>query len=168
MKELKIIFAGILLIVLTSVITLRKNDFSLKTGCISFISIKSKKNDGFAIRTNVDITPGTKIRFTDSEWNGNHFGIDENDITWITGNKIIPVGTIIDFTNLNDKASVSYGTILGSMRLSKKSDAVFAYLGDKRMPTIFLAATANNKLGYGTLINTGLIDGETAITFQKE
>jgi len=36
------------------------------------------------------------------------------------------------------------------------------------MPTIFLAAVANNELGYGTLINTGLINRETAIIFQKE
>lgn len=36
------------------------------------------------------------------------------------------------------------------------------------MPTIFLAAVANNELGYVTLINTGLINRETAIIFQKE
>lgn len=151
-----------------SVIKLSKTDILLKSGCISFISMESTKNDGFVIRTNVDISPNSKIRFTDSEWNGNHFGFDENDITWINGDKNIPAGTIINFTNLNSKASVSYGTIKGSMQLSKENEAIFAYLGDKRMPTIFLAAMANNELSYGTLINTGLINGKTAITFQEE
>mgnify|MGYP001821977854 CR=1 FL=1 len=150
------------------VINLKRNDVLLKTGCISFISMKSTNNDGFAIRTNVNISPKTKIRFTDTEWNGNHFGFDENDIMWITGDKIIHAGSIISFTNLNSTASVSVGTISGSMRLSKENDAIFAYLGNKRMPNIFLAAIANNELGFGTLINTGLFNGETAITFQKE
>ncbi len=68
--------------------------------------------------------------------------------------------------NLNSKASVPYGRITGSMRLSKENEAIFAYLGDKRMPIIFLAAIANNELDYGTLINTGLIDGKTAITLK--
>ncbi|WP_027065370.1 hypothetical protein [Maribacter sp. Hel_I_7] len=140
----------------------------LKTGSISFVSMQSTNNDGFSIRTNVDISPNLKIRFTDSEWNGNHFGFDENDLIWINGNEVIPANTIINFTNLNSKASVSNGRIQGSMGISKQNDAVFAYLGDKRMPTIFLAAITNNEPGYGTLINTGLINGKTAITIQKE
>lgn len=168
MKELKVISVFTLLIIIIFAASLKRNDILLKTGCISFISMKSIKNDGFVIRANVNISPRTKIRFTDSEWNGNHFGFDENDITWITGDKIIQNGSRISFTNLNSKASVSEGTIIGSMRLSKKNDAIFAYLGGKRMPTIFLAAVANNELGYGTLINTGLINRETAIIFQKE
>ncbi|WP_299224155.1 hypothetical protein [uncultured Aquimarina sp.] len=168
MKELKIISVFIILIIILSVINLNKTDTLLKSGSISFISMESKKNEGFVIRTNMDISPNSKIRFTDSEWNGNRFGFDENDITWINGDKIIPAGTIINFININYKASVSYGTIRGSMRLSKENDAIFAYIGGKRMPTIFLAAITNNELGYGTLINTGLINGKTAITFQKE
>ena len=151
-----------------SLIKLSKTDTLLRSGCISFISMESTKNDGFVIRTNVDISPNSKIRFTDSEWNGNHFGFDENDITWINGTKIIPAGTVIHFTNLNAKAAVSRGTIMGSMSLSQEKDAIFAYIGDQRMPTKFLAAMANNELGYGTLLNTGLVKGQTAITFQKE
>ena len=150
------------------VTNVKRNDVLLKTGCISFISMTSIINDGFTIITNVSISPRTKIRFTDSEWNGNHFGFDENDIMWITGDKIIPSGTVINFANLNTAASVSIGTLSGSMRLSKRNDAIFAYLGNKRMPNIFLAAIANNELGYGTLINTGLINGKTAKTLQKE
>lgn len=149
-------------------IDLKRNDILLQTGCISFISINSTKDDTFEIITNVNIQPKTKIRFTDSEWNGNHFGFDENDITWLTGDRIIKAESVVSFTNLNSNASVSVGTVSGSMRLSEKEDAIFAYLGDKRMPTIFLAAVANNELGYGTLINTGLINGETAIIFREE
>ena len=166
MKELKVISAFSILILMIFVIKINRNDFSLKTGCISFISMKSTKNDGFSVKTNVDIPARTKIHFTDSEWNGNHFGFDENDITWITGEKIIKAGTAINFSNLNSTGYSSVGTITVSMSLSKKNDAIFAYLGNKRMPNIFLAAITNNELGYGTLINTGLIKGKTAITFQ--
>jgi hypothetical protein len=166
-KEIKVISVLFLSIVVLFCIGLNTTDNSLKSGCISFISMKSTKNDGFVIKTNVAIAPSTKILFTDSEWNGNHFGIDENDIVWKNGDHIIPAGTTINFSNLNTNATVSRGTIKGSMRLSKENDAIFAYLGDKRMPTLFLAAIANNELGYGTLINTGLIDGVTAKTFRK-
>lgn len=148
------------------IINQKRNDIKLQTGCISFISLNSTKNDGFEIITNVDIPPKTKVHFTDSEWNGNHFGFDENDITWFTGEKIIKAKSLIRFTNLNSNASVSVGTLKGSMKISKKEDAIFAYLGDKRMPDIFLAAIANIELGYGTLMNTGLIDGETAIIYR--
>ncbi len=169
MKVLKVILILSLLIIILF-IDLKRNDIFLQTGCISFISINSTNNDndGFEIIANVNIPPKTKIRFTDSEWNGNHFGFDENDITWLTGNRIIKAQSVISFTNLNSNASVSVGTLSGSMRLSKKEDAIFAYLGDKRMPTIFLAAITNNEQGYGTLINTGLINGKTAIIFQEE
>lgn len=130
--------------------------------------MKSTSHNGFAIRTYVNIPPKTKIRFTDSEWNGNRFGFDENDIIWKTGAEIIRAGSIVNFTNLDSNASVTDGTVFGSMKLSKKNDAIFAYLGDKRMPIKFLAAIANNELGFGTLMNTGLINGKTAITFERE
>ncbi|WP_339709346.1 hypothetical protein [uncultured Kriegella sp.] len=112
--------------------------------------------------------PKTQIHFTDSEWNGNRFGFDENDIIWKTGTEIINAGSIINFTNLDSNTIVTNGTVFGAMKLSRKHDAIFAYLGNKRMPIKFLAAIANNKLGFGTLTNTGLVNGKTAITFQKE
>ncbi|MFB1021130.1 MAG: hypothetical protein QMC40_00005, partial [Vicingaceae bacterium] len=61
---------------------------------------------------------------------------------------------------------VSIGNIYGSMRISKKKDAIFAYIGNDRMPTKILAACANDKLGFGTLINTNLTKGSTAIVFK--
>jgi hypothetical protein len=52
------------------------------------------------------------------------------------------------------------------MRISKKKDAIFAYIGNDRMPMKILAACANDKLGFGTLINTNLTKGTTAIVFK--
>jgi hypothetical protein len=54
----------------------------------------------------------------------------------------------------------------GTMRISKKKDAIFAYIGNERMPVKILAACANDKLGFGTLINTNLTNGTTAIVFK--
>lgn len=167
MREIKVISVFILCTITLHIFNMNKTNVFLKTGCISFISMDSTKNDGFAIRTNVDISSNSKILFTDSEWNGNRFGFDENDLVWINGDKIIPAGTIVNFTNLNFKPIASHGKIIGSMSLSKENDAIFAYLGEKRMPVLFLAAISNNELAYGTLINTGLIDGKTAIILKK-
>ena len=128
--------------------------------------MKSENSDGFSIITSVNILPRTKIHFTDSEWNGNHFGFDESNILWETGNDTISAKSIIKFINLNAIPSVSIGNVYGSMEISKKKDAVFAYTGDERMPIKILAACANNELGFGTLLNTNLTKGTTARIFK--
>ena len=43
----------------------------------------------------------------------------------------------------------------------------FAYIGTKRIPSKFIAAIAIGKRGYGTLINTNLIEGSSAITLPE-
>lgn len=139
---------------------------SLKTGDISFSSMKGADTDGFTIKTLVNLPPKTEIRFTDSEWNGNHFGFDEHDILWKTGNNVILANSIIIFSDLNATPSVSMGTIYGSMKISKKKDAIFAYIGSKRMPLRILAACSNDELGFGTLLNTRLIRDRTALVFK--
>ncbi len=150
------------------ILELDNGEATLRTGDISFISFKSTNEDGFAIITFVDLPPGTKIRFIDSEWNGNHFGFDENDVLWQTGDKLIEAGSVISFMDLNsEQSSVDHGKILGTMNLSSKKEAIFAYVGDERMPTKFLAACANNSIGYKTLINTDLVEGQTAITYPE-
>jgi hypothetical protein len=165
-KELKAISVLTLLIISVSVIEIKSNENSLKVGDISFVSMNSSDNDGFSISTSVNLLPRTKIHFTDSEWNGNHFGFDESDILWETGNDTINANSIIKFTNINSLPLVSIGNIYGSMRISKKKDAIFAYIGNDRMPMKILAACANDKLGFGTLINTNLTKGTTAIVFK--
>ena len=166
MKELKVLFVLALLILSLLALKIKSNERSLKVGSISFKSMKSENSDGFSIITSVNILPRTKIHFTDSEWNGNHFGFDESNILWETGNDTISAKSIIKFINLNAIPSVSIGNVYGSMEISKKKDAVFAYTGDERMPIKILAACANNELGFGTLLNTNLTKGTTARIFK--
>lgn len=166
MKISGFIFSLFLVLVLILVFPFKK-DVLLKTGDISFISMNTSNNDGFTIVTHVNIQPKTIIRFTDSEWNGNHFGIDENDISWNTGKDTIQAGSVIKFTNVSHSPSATNGTIKGKLRISKKSEAIFAYIGTSRMPVRFLAAIANNSEAYGTLINTGLVDGCSTITISS-
>ncbi len=165
MKELKVLSVLPLLLISLIVMEKKSNGNSLQVGDISFISMKSSNNDSFSIITSVNLQPGTKIHFTDSEWNGNHFGFDESNILWKTGNHIIKANSIIKFTNLNSTPFVSIGSLYGYMRISKKKDAIFAYIGNERMPIKILAACANDELGFGTLVNTGLIKDITAIMF---
>ena len=128
---------------------------SLTTGDISFVDFDTRK-EGFSIKALNHILPKTKIHFTDSEWNGNRFGADENDIIWETGNDTIKKGTIIHFSSLDIDPVASRGHIQNTMSLSKEREAVFAYKGSSRLPTKFIAAAANDSMGFGTLINTGL------------
>ncbi|MFD2914865.1 hypothetical protein [Psychroserpens luteus] len=166
MKEHKVVFVLVLLITSLLVVEIKSNDNYLKIGDISFTSMKSANSDGFSIITSVNLLPGTKIRFTDSEWNGNHFGFDESDILWEIENDTIKANSVIKFTNLNSIPLVSSGKVYGSMRISKNNEAIFAYTGNERMPIKILSACANDEMGFGTLINTKLTKGTTAIIFQ--
>jgi hypothetical protein len=165
-KEFKVILVLALLIMSLLILEIKRNESSLKVGDISFKSMKSANSDGFSIITSVNLLPGTKIYFTDSEWNGNHFGSDESNVLWETGNDTISANSVINFINLNNIPFVSIGNVYGSMRISKKKDAIFAYTGYERMPIKILAACANDELGFGTLINTNLTKGTTAIIFK--
>ena len=139
----------------------------IEHGDISFVSIDAE-NDQFEVLTVIELQPGTSIHFTDSEWNGNHFGFDESNLIWNTGEQPIPEGTLIQFNKLAEQPYVTYGTLSNTMSLSKKGDAIFAYQGTTRMPTRILASVANDSLAYGTLVNTGLIPGITALTFTEK
>ncbi|MEX0291225.1 MAG: hypothetical protein AB3N14_19135 [Flavobacteriaceae bacterium] len=138
------------------------------TGDISFIALKADLNDGFAIVTFVDIPPNTTLFFSDSEWNGTRFGMDESTLIWNNDGHNIAAGTVIVFENINSDAEASYGKLIGNMNLSRKSEAIFAYVGQApRQPTKFIAAVANAKGGFGTLINTGLEEKNAAIIYPE-
>lgn len=139
----------------------------LTTGDIAFSAFNADGDDDFAIVTFVDIPANTSIRFTDTEWNGTALVDGEADYEWNTGANLITSGTIITFSNISENTrTVSIGSIIGKPGgLSGSSEAIFAYLGTERNPITFIAAVANSTTAYGSLTNTGLIDGLTAITY---
>ncbi len=166
MKSL-IIVLGILLSLFTAGGLFQKPTSCLKPADFSFVSMDTK-NEGFEILTSVIILPNTEIRFCDSEWNGNHFGADESDLVWNTGEETILPGSLIQFTQLHNTPKVSYGSISNTIRISKEKDAIFAYQGNPRLPKVFIAAIANHESAYGTLINTGLAESFSALTLLDE
>lgn len=167
MKDLKLTIPLIILLVITILIESKEGN-NLKTGDFAFTSFKAIENEGFSIVTFKDIKPNSIIYFTDAKWNGNHFAIDEGTLIWNTGNDIIKAGMQIVFNNTNTTPISNYGNVKNTLKLSKFSDALFAYIGSaSKVPDTFIAAVSNNKTSYGTLINTGLKKGETAITYPK-
>ena len=136
-------------------------------GDIAFTAFNADGGDDFAIVTFVDITANTSIRFTDTEWDGTNLVDGEADYEWNTGANAIVSGTIITFSNISENTrTVSIGSIIGEPGgLSGSSEAIFAYLGTERNPTTFIAAVANSASAYGSLKNTGLVEGLTAITY---
>lgn len=133
----------------------------LKSGSISFKSMNAQK-DAFTIKTASIIPPNTRIFFTDTEWNGTHFGIDEHTLLWNSGKDSIPLGSVINFKSLTSHTIVSVGSTQGILKIASKEEAIFAYQGTARMPTHFIAGIAFNPSDYGTLENTGLIIDRTA------
>lgn len=135
-------------------------------GDIAFVGFNADGDDDIAFVTFKDIPANTNIYFCDSEWNGNAFGTDEGDFTWNSGTTVIAAGTIITINQLSAAISSTYGTIAFSNAggLSASGDAMFAFLGTApRTVTTMLAAVSNSASGFGTLANSGLSAGTTAV-----
>lgn len=140
----------------------------ITTGDISFTGFCADGDDNIAFVTFEEIPANTTIYFCDSEWNGTSFGTDENDFTWNSGLTSIPAGTVITIDNLDAAITSNYGTVTGGTGISKSGEAVFAFLGTGlRQPTTMLAAIANQAGAFGTLENTGLQSGLTAIVLTE-
>lgn len=146
---------------------------SLTAGSIAFTGFNGDGNDNLSFVALTDIPQGTIINFTDSNWNGTSFATGSNaesTIAW-TATSAIAAGTVIDINNIGKG---TFGTSAGSATftnanntgLSNDSEVVYAYVGPATSPT-FLAAISN--VGYatadGTLTGTGLVAGQTAVSF---
>lgn len=146
---------------------------SLTAGSIAFTGFNGDGNDNLSFVALTDIPQGTVINFTDSNWNGTSFATGSNaesTIAW-TATSAIAAGTVIDINNIGKG---TFGTSAGSATftnanntgLSNDSEVVYAYVSSATSPT-FLAAISN--VGYatadGTLTGTGLVAGQTAVSF---
>lgn len=146
---------------------------ALTAGSIAFTGFNGDGNDNLSFVALTDIPQGTVINFTDSNWNGSSFASSSNSestIAW-TATTAIPAGTVIDINNIGKG---TFGASAGSVTftnanntgLSNDSEVVYAYVGSASAPT-FLAAISN--VGYatsdGTLTGTGLVAGQTAVSF---
>lgn len=143
--------------------------FSQGLGQMAFTAFNADGDDDFAMVTFTEIPANTTIYFSDKEWTGTEFNSGEANFAWLTGAAAIPAAAIIVFNTISATPSVTFGNIVGSPGgLSTGSEAIFAYLGtDVDTPTEFIAAVSNSASGYGTLSNTGLVEGFTATTYPE-
>ena len=133
-------------------------------GDIAFIGYNADGNDDFAIVVVNDLDGSStpiEINFTDNEWDGSNFNSGEGVLTWTISTNIT-AGTVITFNSVSSGATVSTGSVSGSMALAATDEAIYAFEGDISSPTSFLAAFANDD-GQLNLSNTGLTLGTTAI-----
>ena len=165
MKPFKYLIAPLILFIVVCSLELTKKE--LATGDIAFYSFNASDPDGFSIITLVNIAPNSTIYFTDSEWNGNRFKKGENHMIWNSGDDVITAGTVIKFETIKTNPKVSSGKSFNTIGLNQNGDALFAYTGMIQMPEVFLAAVSNNIHEFGTLANTRLDSGSTAITYPK-
>lgn len=138
-------------------------------GDLAFTGFDADGNDNFAVVTFVNIPANTTIYFADKGWTGSAFATTEGTLTWNSGEALIPAGTVIGFYNVSTFASsnATSGSIKATnLALGASGEGLWMYLGDSpTAPTRFLAAigTAAPATAFGTLDNTGLVVGSTAI-----
>ena len=121
------------------------------------------------------IGSGTVIRFTDRQWNGTAFVNAANDGSFaFTAGADLAAGTVIGATfsggnvvfTVNGVASAPISA--GGFNPEEAGDAIYVYQGtDANTPTGFLSATEigdGNTTFNGSLVNTGLVNGVTAVS----
>ncbi len=143
------------------------NSSKISAGDFIFSSFNAQKDDFFSIIILKPLPAKTSIYFTDAEWDGSKFGNDESVMHWQTGDSIIPIATEIHFYSTKKQAKASVGTVDKLLKIARSNEAIFAYTGRKRVPKHFISAVATHKDAYGTLLNTNLKEGTTAITFPQ-
>ncbi|NJN34633.1 MAG: hypothetical protein HC817_10635 [Saprospiraceae bacterium] len=100
---------------------------------------------------------------------GSAFNTGESITTWNTGNTAIPLGSIVNFQNVNSPTPiVNFGTAetTGNAGIAAGGDAIYIYLGSNaNTPTLFISAVMNNTPAVlaASLDNTGLSVGSTAL-----
>ena len=165
MHKNKSIFAMLLIMVMAFTLNAQ-----LTTGDIAFVGLNADGDDDLAFVALDSIPTNTEIIFCDSEWNGTAFGTDEGDFTWNSGSAVIPAGTVISINNMDASLTPSQGsiTVNNAGGFSGTSDAMFAFLGTSpRTVSTMLAAIANSVNAFGTLDNSGLIVGLTAVVITE-
>ncbi len=151
---------------------------ALVTGDLMFTSFNADE-DGFSLVTFVDIDPNTAVFFTDNEWNGaaigagGAFNVGESYSRWNSGSSLINAGSVIRFSAVDtsnlassigafSRVSVSGNTNYG---IANSNETLYAYLGTSATaPSQFISAITNGNFATdGSLANTGLVQGASAI-----
>ncbi len=142
-------------------------------GDVAFVGFNSDSNSDFALVVFTDVSSGQQIHFTNEEWNGSAFTGSGGDFTWVAPAGGITAGTILIFNDVGTTPSVNTGDVVddANLDLSGSGDVLYAFTGiDKNTPDEFLAAITTDENRYnqpdgteGTLANTGLTQGSTAI-----
>jgi len=144
---------------------------ALSPGDLSFTGFVAEDADAFAIVTYVIIPSNSVIYFSDNELDGSGNFVDfgEGILIWNTGASAIDAGTVVTFSDVHTgTATASAGSLvrLNAFDLSGAADAIICYQGgNPYFPVRFIAGIANASEGssYGSLANTGLTAGSTAL-----
>ncbi|MGE0725626.1 MAG: beta strand repeat-containing protein, partial [Alphaproteobacteria bacterium] len=142
---------------------------ALGPGSIAFVGYNADGSDNLAFVALESIASGTQINVTTNGWRGTEFYATEGKIVWTATADIAP-GTIVTLDSLATASPTSnLGTIVlatgPTLNVGVSNDSVYAYLGTPEVPTVFLAAIANDDFSGagGTLAGTGLTLGVNAL-----
>lgn len=146
---------------------------TLAPGAIAFTGFNADATDDFAFVALVAIPAGTKIRFTDNEWNGEPlattgiFNTGEGFMEW-TAVETLAAGTVVEVANASDVATVfaSSGTVAGTVNFNATDETCYAYQGTQLRASGFLAVVATHT--GDSIVGTGLTSGTTAIYLQAD
>lgn len=146
---------------------------TLQSGDLAFTAFNADE-DGFAVVALRGLPQATTIYFTDNEWSGGApgsgaFNTGENTFVWTTGPQVVPAGTVVRFSQIDQAArSASIGAFTlfksGTPGFSASGDTLFAYTGDANaVPDRLIAALSSENFAGSSLADSGLQTGVNAV-----
>ncbi len=157
----------------------QKATAQLNIGDIAFTSFNADE-DGWSLVNFVDLPANTIIYFTDNEATGTtSFNTGESFHQWNTGASIIPAGTVVRFSAIDNATllassvgTLTRATVSGSSNygLSTTAEVLYAFLGTSASaPTSILTAISSGDavIPGDVITNAGLTTGTNAILLRN-
>lgn len=133
-----------------------------------FVGFNADGDDDFSIVLMNDLKPYTEVYFTDNQPNASGDGNSgsEGVLLWNTEGVVLPKGTVVVFTDVDNGNNEDFGSSLGGLsvvnagfNISASGDVVYATYGnpDNNTVAVWITAIQNSNVGVETNFNvTGL------------
>ena len=146
---------------------------ALGPGSLAFTGFNADGTDNLALVALEAIAAGTVLYFTDNEWNGTSWTDFNENAFALTLTSNVAEGAIITLNSINSASiNSNFGNVAAvpgggtNTGVGNGDEMVYVYTaapGSPLVPTAFITAVSNNGATSGSLVNTGLAYGSTAL-----
>jgi len=152
-----------------SILSILSMSVATSQAALMFVGFDSD-SEQFSFVSDVDITSGTQLFFTDDEWGGTNFN-DANEGTMsITLSATLTAGSVVIIDGPEDSVSGASGTLAHddtSFNMSGSGDSIYAFSGSRATPVFlgFLTTNSDTAPDTGSSIDRSSFSGTDVFAY---